>query len=138
MIENTSKENGVRPNFDLSTTETNIVCKVLQSVMVLGVVPNLFPGVGLSICRRKNLYCILQDCMKTDECGHNLRINMHQRLIYVINILSRLLKLDVFASIMLTKHLGDLLAGFIQVSFAPIAEDDMIMVSTQNNFIIDT
>ena len=130
-IENPSDGNLVRPTFDLSTTEKQIISNVVQSVIVLGVLPNLFLGVGLPIERRNKFYPILQDCIAAevvDNDGINIKVKKYHRLLYLITELLDLLNLDVFASIFLTKHLGDLLAGLIQVAYAPIIKEDMIWV----------
>ena len=120
------------PAFQLSTSDKQIIAKVVQGVIFLGVVPNLSPGVGLPLQRRSKLYQILRDCITAEVVNtgdnFNVKIRKYQSLLYVVTQLLSLLNLDVFSSIILTKHLGDFLAGLIQVAYSPIIVEDIIRV----------
>ena len=119
------------PAFQLSTSDKQIISKVVQGVIFLGVVPNLSPGVGLPLQRRSKLYQILRDCITAEVVNgdnFNVKIRKYQSLLYVVTQLLSLLNLDVFSSIILTKHLGDFLAGLIQVAYSPIIVEDIIRV----------
>ena len=120
------------PAFQLSTSDKQIIAKVVQGVIFLGVVPNLSPGVGLPLQRRSKLYQILRDCITAEVVNtgdnFNVKIRKYQSLLYVVTQLLSLLNLDVFSSIILTKHLGDFLAGLIQVAYSPIIVEDIIKV----------
>ena len=120
------------PAFQLSTSDKQIIAKVVQGVIFLGVVPNLSPGVGLPLQRRSKLYQILRDCITAEVVNtgdnFNVKIRKYQSLLYVVTQLLSLLNLDVFSSIILTKHLGDFLAGLIQVAYSPIIAEDIIRV----------
>ena len=119
------------PAFQLSTSDKQVISKVVQGVIFLGVVPNLSPGVGLPLQRRSKLYQILRDCITAEVVNgdnFNVKIRKYQSLLYVVTQLLSLLNLDVFSSIILTKHLGDFLAGLIQVAYSPIIVEDIIKV----------
>ena len=104
----------------------------MQGIIFLGVIPNLFLGVGLPIKKRKKMYQIFNEKLQADEVGIDdkmtLKKTKQEKLSFVLTNLMNLLNLDVFSSIILTKHLGDLLAGLIQVVFSPI----MIMTEDAN------
>ena len=104
----------------------------MQGIIFLGVIPNLFLGVGLPIQKRKKIYQIFNEKLQADEVGIDdkmtLKKTKQEKLSFVLTNLMNLLNLDVFSSVILTKHLGDLLAGLIQVVFSPI----MIMTEDAN------
>ena len=54
----------------------------------------------------------------------NFTFQLHNRLSEVIRGLLQLLDHKELATIVLTQHLGDLLAGLIQLSFAPLKKPD--------------
>ena len=105
---------------------------MMQGIIFLGVIPNLFLGVGLPIQKRKKIYQIFSEKLQADEVGIDdkmtLKKTKQEKLSFVLTNLMNLLNLDVFSSVILTKHLGDLLAGLIQVVFSPI----MIMTEDAN------
>ena len=105
----------------------------MQGIIFLGVIPNLFLGVGLPIQKRKKIYQIFNEKLQADEVGIDdkmtLKKTKQEKLSFVMTNLMNLLNLDVFSSVILTKHLGDLLAGLIQVVFSPI----MIMTEDANS-----
>ena len=105
----------------------------MQGIIFLGVIPNLFLGVGLPIQKRKKIYQIFSEKLQADEVGIDdkmtLKKTKQEKLSFVLKNLMNLLNLDVFSSVILTKHLGDLLAGLIQVVFSPI----MVMTEDANS-----
>ena len=127
------------PKYNLSSSDTQTISKVVQGVIFLGVVPMLYPGVGLPMQRRSKIYQALQEYI-TDEVVNDdkmiFMLKKHQKLLYLSKQLLDLLSLDVFSSIILTKHLGDLLAGLIQVGFSTINEDGEIKVFSRSSKII--
>ena len=118
----------------MSSSDKETISKMMQGIIFLGVIPNLFLGVGLPIQKRKKIYQIFNEKLQADE--HEVGIDdkmtlkktKQEKLSLVLTNLTNLLNLDVFSSVILTKHLGDLLAGLIQVVFSPI----MIMTEDAN------
>ena len=110
----------------------------MQGIIILGVIPNLFLGVGLPMQKRKKIYQMFQENIAVDEVGiddkMSLKKTRQEKLSFVMTNLLNLLNLEVFSSVILTKHLGDLLAGLIQTVFCPIValvEDTDVEVCTQ-------
>jgi hypothetical protein len=119
------------PTYNLSSSDKEIISKVVQGVVFLGVVPSLYPGVGLPMQRRSKIYQTLHEYITDEVVNEDKMIFMlkkHQRLLYLSTHLLDLLNLDVFSSIILTKHLGDLLAGLVQVGFSAINVEGEIKV----------
>ena len=116
----------------MSSSDKETISKMMQGIIFLGVIPNLFLGVGLPIQKRKKIYQIFSEKLQADEVGIDdkmtLKKTKQEKLSFVLTNLMNLLNLDVFSSVILTKHLGDLLAGLIQVVFSPI----MIMTEDAN------
>lgn len=114
--------------FQLSSSDTEIIAKVVQGIIVLGVIPNLFLGVGLPSQKRKKIFQIFQEATAADEVEiddkMSLKRTKHEKISFVLTELLSLLNVDAFSSAILTKHLGDLLAGLIQAAFSPVLIDD--------------
>ena len=112
------------PTYQLSSFDKEIIAKVIQGIIFLGVIPNLFLGVGLPIEKRKKIYQIFKESIAADEVGiddkMSLKKTKQEKLSFVLTNLLNLLNLEVFSSVILTKHLGDMLAGLIQTVFSPI------------------
>ena len=112
------------PTYELSSSDKEAIAKIMQGIIILGVIPNLFLGVGLPIQKRKKIYQIFQENIVVDEVGiedkMTLKKTKQEKLSIVMTDLLNLLNLEVFSSVILTKHLGDLLAGLIQTVFSPI------------------
>ena len=117
----------------MSSSDKETISKMMQGIIFLGVIPNLFLGVGLPIQKRKKIYQIFNEKLQADEVGIDdkmtLKKTKQEKLSFVLKNLMNLLNLDVFSSVILTKHLGDLLAGLIQVVFSPI----MVMTEDANS-----
>ena len=117
----------------MSSSDKETISKMMQGIIFLGVIPNLFLGVGLPIQKRKKIYQIFSEKLQADEVGIDdkmtLKKTKQEKLSFVLTNLMNLLNLDVFSSVILTKHLGDLLAGLIQVVFSPI----MVMTEDANS-----
>ena len=116
------------PTFQLSSSDNETIAKILQGIIVLGVIPNLFLGVGLPIQKRKKIFQIFLEATAADEVEiddkMSLKKTKHEKISFVLDSLLNLLNLDAFSSVILTKHLGDLLAGLIQTAFSPIILED--------------
>ena len=125
------------PTYSLSSSDKEIISKVVQGVVFLGVVPSLYPGVGLPMQRRSKIYQTLHEYITDEDINDDKRMFMlkkHQRLLYLSTHLLDLLNLEVFSSIILIKHLGDMLAGLIQVGFSAINADGEIKVLRFSKF----
>ena len=124
FVELHTAANNSPPTYELSSYDKETIAKILQGIIILGVIPNLFLGVGLPIQKRKKIYQIFQENVTVDEVGiddkMSLKKTKQEKLSFVMTNLLNLLSLEVFSSVILTKHLGDLLAGLIQTVFSPI------------------
>ena len=116
------------PTFQLSSSDNETIAKILQGIIVLGVIPNLFLGVGLPIQKRKKIFQIFLEATAADEVEiddkMSLKKTKHEKISFVLDSMLNLLNVDAFSSVILTKHLGDLLAGLIQTAFSPIILED--------------
>ena len=116
------------PTFQLSASDNETIAKILQGIIVLGVIPNLFLGVGLPIQKRKKIFQNFLEATAADEVEiddkMSLKKTKHEKISFVLDSLLNLLNLEAFSSVILTKHLGDLLAGLIQTAFSPIILED--------------
>ena len=118
-------------SFQLSPSENQIITKAIQGIFFIGFLPNLFPGIGLPIEKRSKLYQRFQDCLSPKvSCDDkfNQKIIQHQQLALLVKNLLGLMNLQMFSSIVLTKHLGDFLAGLIQVTYSQVLVQDTIKV----------
>ena len=124
FVEIHTSANNSPPTYELSSSDKDTIVKILQGIVILGIIPNLFLGVGLPIQKRKKIYQIFQENVAVDEVGiddkMSLKKTKQEKLSFVMTHLLNLLNLEVFSSVILTKHLGDLLAGLIQTVFSPI------------------
>ena len=123
FVEHNTRVNNSPPMYELSSIDKETIAKILQGIIILGVIPNLFLGVGLPIRKRKKIYQLFQENVTVDEVGiddkMSLKKTKQEKLSFVMTNLLNLLSLEVFSSVILTKHLGDLLAGLIQTVFSP-------------------
>jgi len=100
----------------ISLSQRKAVCSALQFVSGLGICPLLLPGVGIPLHRRSELACRL---VKEDAVSHLADCEKCHRLTACIDILLDFFEQQSLTSIILSAHLCDLLAGLIQVCYAP-------------------
>ena len=121
----------------LKTADQQNLSKLLQLVFLFGVVPNFLSGVGLPIERRNKFYRCILECNAAD--GNNdgamkqkCDEKKHHRLVYVAECLLSILNHEVFASIILKNHIGDVLAVLIQLAYGPTHKGYTIKVYIHN------
>ena len=75
------------PKYNLSSSDTQTISKVVQGVIFLGVVPMLYPGVGLPMQRRSKIYQALQE---TFYDRNKIIVALCNELLKKINIIESL------------------------------------------------
>jgi len=103
----------------LSVSQQQNVSAGIQLVIALGIVPSLLPGVGLSMAKRSKFYEIEAKTRKSDDSNKPV-LEMHDRLVLCTKELLDLATNPGLSQMILTKHLGDVLAALIQLSSAPL------------------
>ena len=130
------ERNDSSSSFQLSASENQIITKTIQGIFFIGFLPNLFPGIGLPIEKRSKLYQRFQDCLAPKvSCDDkfNQKISQYRQLALLVQHFLGLMNLQMFSSIVLTKHLGDFLAGLIQVTYSQVLVHDTMKVITGNS-----
>ena len=130
------ERNDTSSSFQLSPSENQIITKAIQGIFFIGFLPNLFPGIGLPIEKRSKLYQRFRDCLSPKvSCDDkfNQKISQYQQLALLVKNLLGLMNLQMFSSIVLTKHLGDFLAALIQITYSQVLVQDTIKVIIMNS-----
>lgn len=99
----------------LSFSQQKWITAALQFIACLGVSPCLLPGVGLPIESRSQTIGRL-----TDVKVELPRETRDRRLLHCVAVLLDVAKLQTLATIILSRHLGDLLAMLCQLAYAPL------------------
>ena len=96
----------------LSVSDQNTVLTTIQFIVTLGMCPNLLPGVGVPLQKRS-------------EFAHLLispeSIKSEKRLYDCLNTLLNCIEHPQLGSIILSRHLPDILSGLLQISYAPLS-----------------
>ncbi|KAM8891988.1 transport and Golgi organization protein 6 homolog isoform 2-T2 [Spinachia spinachia] len=96
----------------LSVAQQQTLSASLQFVVSLGLCPYLAPGVGVSLGRR-SAFGVMVDklvrCETAAEC----------RLFTTTKVLMELTDLSCLATLVFTRHLGDVMAALIQLGYQP-------------------
>lgn len=103
----------------LTFTEQKIISTSLQFIVSLRLCPNLLPGVGLPIEMRSGFGKLLQVTELGPELG---REEKDFRLWQCTDCLLNCLKVSSLGTIILSRHLGDILAALCQLSYAPMPQ----------------
>ncbi|XP_077167006.1 transport and Golgi organization protein 6 homolog isoform X2 [Paroedura picta] len=98
----------------LSISQEDTVRGALQLVAALGLCPYLLPGVGLPLRRRTEFSTLVQHVVSPGSSTGATR-----RLYATCCVLLDIAQHPSLGSLLLTRHLGDLLAGLCQLAFAP-------------------
>ncbi len=106
---------GPMPPDTLSFKQQKAVLASLQFVVCLGLVPCLHPGVGLPLSARSGFAQLLQSGEET----HLSQTDKDTRLRYCTKVLLQCMKLPSLGGLILSRHLGDLLAALCQICYAP-------------------
>ncbi|XP_033012960.1 transport and Golgi organization protein 6 homolog isoform X3 [Lacerta agilis] len=98
----------------LSIAQEKTVQVALQFVVTLGICPYLLPGVGLPLKSRTEFSALVQE-VASPRC-----ISSATRRLYAIcTVLMEVADHTSLSRLILTRHLGDLLAGLCQLGFCP-------------------
>ena len=98
----------------LSVKQQQNVTTLTQLVIAFACLPSMLPGVGLPMDKRSKFYSLvlMEKSLSIEE--------KHQRLVNTTLELLELMEESTLSQILLTKHLGDILAILIQLSSAPL------------------
>ena len=100
----------------MSVGQEQHVSSLIQLVFALGVVPSLLPGIGLPVEKRSKFY----NLVVPKEPQENSVEKFHERIVNCTKNLVELAHVPSLNQIIVSKHLGDLLAALIQLSQAPL------------------
>eukprot|EP00088_Acartia_fossae_P066531 TRINITY_DN8255_c0_g1_i2.p1 TRINITY_DN8255_c0_g1~~TRINITY_DN8255_c0_g1_i2.p1 ORF type:complete len:1085 (-),score=304.99 TRINITY_DN8255_c0_g1_i2:578-3832(-) len=99
----------------LSIAQQKNVSSILEIMIVLGVLPNLIPGVGVPIHKRSEfLQIIFKDLPKLSM------LEQYKQLVFTLDALLDLATHRNLSALVLTKHMSDILASLVQISHAPL------------------
>ncbi|XP_053127528.1 transport and Golgi organization protein 6 homolog [Hemicordylus capensis] len=98
----------------LSIAQEKTVQAALQFVVTLGLCPYLLPGVGLPLGRRTEFSALVHEVISRGSLSGATR-----RLYATCTVLLEVAQHPSLGSLILTRHLGDLLAGLCQLGFCP-------------------
>jgi len=99
----------------LSIAQNKSVGSLVQMVVALGILPNLVPGVGLPLEKRSDY---LQAVIKSVP-ERNI-LEKYKQLVFSLESLLELSKYKSFSTLIITKHVADILGCLLQISYAPL------------------
>lgn len=99
----------------LSIAQAKAVGSLVQMVVALGILPNLLPGVGVPVDKRSDY---LQSVMKSVPEKNILE--KYKQLVFSLETLLELSKYKSFSTLIVTKHITDILGCLVQISYAPL------------------
>lgn len=100
------------PADSLSVGDQKTVLTAIQFVVILGISPNLLPGVGIPLEKRSGFASVLNI-----QCT----IKSERRLFECVDTLVDCVAQPSLGSLVLSRHLGDILSGLIQICYAPVS-----------------
>ena len=104
------------PSADLlSLAQQKTVLTSVQLVVCLGICPGLLPGVGVPVESRSQYGRLLHP----GDCAGVSREARHQRLLLCLRELLSCIRLVTLRSLILPRHLSDLLAALCQLCYGP-------------------
>ena len=95
----------------LSVSDQRTVLTAIQLIVSLGICPNLLAGVGTPLERRSEFAKLV----KTNCCT----VKNEQHLYECTDCLVSCIRHPALGSLVLSRHLGDVLAGLLQICYAP-------------------
>uniref|UniRef100_A0A8C8S1H7 Transport and golgi organization 6 homolog n=1 Tax=Pelusios castaneus TaxID=367368 RepID=A0A8C8S1H7_9SAUR len=101
----------------LSISQQRTVQSALQFVITLGLCPYLLPGVGLPLKSRTEFSAVVRDVVSP-----NMAPTAVHRLYASCTALLQIAEHPSLGILILTRHLGDLIAGLCQLGFCPTKE----------------
>lgn len=99
----------------LSVTQQKTLTTALQFVVSLGICPYLSTGVGVAMSRRSAFGAVVE---KLTHNGTKI-IEGDHRLLTTTNVLLKMAELASLATLVFTRHLGDLIAALCQLGYRP-------------------
>ena len=116
------------PSDALSVSQQQTIARTLQFITALGIYPYLQSGVGIPLpLRMKQSHLLgLTGLQYESEAGGDEEKSMN-RLVETILTLAKCLDHPNLRSIVLSKHLTDMLASFLQVCHSPTYKDALDM-----------
>uniref|UniRef100_A0A3Q1F1J6 Transport and golgi organization 6 homolog (Drosophila) n=1 Tax=Acanthochromis polyacanthus TaxID=80966 RepID=A0A3Q1F1J6_9TELE len=105
----------------LSVAQQKTLGAALQFVVSLGLCPYLSPGVGIPLGRRFTFGALVEKLVHggAEPAGG-------RRLLTTTNVLLQLTELSSLATLVFTRHLGDVMAALCQLGYQPHREDKSI------------
>ncbi|XP_070686912.1 transport and Golgi organization protein 6 homolog [Pempheris klunzingeri] len=98
----------------LSVTQQKTLETALQFVVSLGLCPYLGPGVGIPLGRRSAFGAVVENTV----CGRPGPA-VGRRLFITIHVLLQMAELSSLATVLFTRHLGDVMAALCQLGYQP-------------------
>ncbi|KAF1387128.1 hypothetical protein PFLUV_G00102050 [Perca fluviatilis] len=98
----------------LSVTQQKTLVAALQFVVSLGLCPYLAPGVGVSLGRRSAFGSMVEKLVRSGPVPA-----LGRRLLTTTNVLLQLAELSSLATLVYTRHLGDVMAALCQLGYQP-------------------
>ena len=96
----------------LGVADQKAVLTAIQFVVILGICPNLISGVGAPVEKRSGFASIL---------NIHCTVKSERRLFECVNALVDCIAQPSLGALILSRHLGDVLAGLLQLCFAPVS-----------------
>ncbi|XP_056137878.1 transport and Golgi organization protein 6 homolog [Lampris incognitus] len=98
----------------LSVSQQKTIGAALQFVISLGLCPYLAPGVGVPLRRRSAFGAMVEGLVHGDIVPA-----VERRLLVITNVLLQMAELASFATLIFTRHLGDVIAALCQLGYRP-------------------
>ncbi|CAL8262763.1 unnamed protein product [Merluccius merluccius] len=102
----------------LSVSQQKMLGAALQFTVSLGLCPHLLPGVGVALGRRSAFGPVLAGLTRCDGAALSAP-PAERRLLTATRVLLRLSELPSLATLVFTRHLGDLMAALCQLGHQP-------------------
>lgn len=100
------------PADSLGVADQKAVLTAIQFVVILGICPNLFPGVGSPVEKRSGFVRLL---------NIHGTIKSESRLFQCVDTLVECIAQPSLGALVLSRHLGDILSGLLQICYAPVS-----------------
>ena len=97
----------------LGVGDQKTVLTAIQFVVILGICPNLLSGVGLPIEKRSGFASLL---------NIHCNVKSERRLFECADTLVECTAQSSLGSLVLSRHLGDILSGLLQICYAPVSD----------------
>lgn len=98
----------------LSVAQQKTIGTVLQFLVTLGLCPYLVPGVGVSLELRSAFGAAVEGAVQRDVAP-----SCERRLLITTTVFLELAQLSSLATLVFTRHLGDLMAALCQSGYRP-------------------